>query len=569
VIIGCVALSIGWRLYEIQVLRCDSLRERAVDQHEDRLVVPATRGAIVDREGRLLALSRETRSLYAHPRRVNDPARAAELLAPVLGKRRGELQRKLESDKSFVYLDRFLEPEVAERVDELNLDDENEGAFGFDSEPRRVYPLEALAAHVVGFATIDGRGVEGIELEYDEALKGDPKVYLLLRDGHADGTRQLISEPRKKPSDVVLSIDVVLQHIVERELDRAVRKHRPKSASAVLLDPASGEVLALANRPTVDANRFGNAPTAAQRNRAVTDRFEPGSTFKTVTMAAAFEQGRVRTDQRIFCERGAYDIGGRTIRDISPQGSLTPGQILIKSSNIGMTKIIETLTPDELHGSITRFGFGNSTGIELPGESGGFLRPVDKWSGYSPASLSFGQEISVTAVQLASAIAAIANGGVLVPPRIVLGTRDPEGKLHRTASPPARRVIRADTARIVTRMMEDVVKLGRDHPASVTGYRVAGKTGTAQKFIEGVGYSDSEYVPSFGGFAPVSDPRLVLLVVIDTPRGKEYLGSKVAAPVFGRIMTEALRYLRVPSEDPSAPYTTVGGETLVTRRLAR
>jgi len=234
-----------------------------------------------------------------------------------------------------------------------------------------------------------------------------------------------------------------------------------------------------------------------------------------------------------------------------------------------MTKIGQTMTQNELHGSITRFGFGSITGIELPGESGGLLRPVNKWSGYSAASLSFGQEISVTAVQMASAIAAIANGGMLVPPRIVLGTRDPEGKLHRKAAPQARRAIRADTARTVTQLMEDVVKLGRDHPASVTGYRVAGKTGTAQKYIKDQGYSDTEFTSSFGGFAPVSDPRLVLLVVIDTPRGKEHLGSKVAAPVFGRIMTEALRYLRVPSEDPSAPYTTVGGDTLVTRRLAR
>ena len=239
----------------------------------------------------------------------------------------------------------------------------------------------------------------------------------------------------------------------------------------------------------------------------------------------------------------------------------------MKSSNIGMTKIVLGMTPRELHDSLTTFGFGSPTGIELPGESGGLLRPVEKWSGHSQASLAFGQELSVTSVQMASAIAAIANDGVLVPPRIVLGTRDPDGKLHRTTTPTARRVIRSETARVVTQMMEDVVKLGHDHPASVAGYRVAGKTGTAQKFIDG-DYSDTDYVPSFGGFAPVSDPRLVLFVVIDTPRGGEYLGGKVAAPVFGRIMTEALRYLRVPSEDPSAPYTTTGRDTLVTRRMA-
>jgi cell division protein FtsI/penicillin-binding protein 2 len=567
--IACLALCIGWRLYDIQILRCEELRERADDQHEGRLVVPATRGAIVDRHGRLLALSRESRSLFAHPRRIHEPERAAELLAPVLGKRRDALRRMFQSGKSFVYIQRFLDPEVADRVDALNLPEEFDGAFGFEPEPRRVYPLDELAVHVVGFATIDGKGVEGIELQYDEALKGDPRIYVLLRDGHADVTRRLVSEPRKKPSDVVLTLDVVLQHIVERELDRAVRKHHPKGASAVLLDPRSGEVLALANRPTVDANRFGSVPAGYHRNRAVTDRYEPGSTFKVVTMSAAFELGKVRTNQRIFCERGVYNTGSRIIRDISPQGSLTPGQILIKSSNIGMSKIVLGMTPDELHDSITAFGFGRPTGIELPGESGGYLRPVEQWSGYSQASLAFGQEISVTAVQMASAIASIANGGTLIPPRIVLGTRGPNGKLHRSPTPRARRVVSAETSRIISRMMEDVVKLGHDHPARVTGYRVAGKTGTAQKFIEGVGYSDTEYVPSFGGFAPVSDPQLVLLVVIDTPRGKEYLGGKVAAPVFGRIMTEALRYLRVPSEDPSAPYTTVGGQTLVTRRMSQ
>jgi cell division protein FtsI (penicillin-binding protein 3) len=564
-IVGCVAFAIGFRLYQLQVIRCKRLQQRADDQHRSRLVVPANRGAIVDRHGRLLALSEQTRSLYAHPDRVENPETVAKQLAPLLDISRAEILRRLRSDSPFVYLQRFLDDETAERVIDLELPMGGAGAFDFQPEPRRVYPRGSLAVHIVGVATIDGNGVEGIEKVYDEDLKGDPTIYLFIRDAHSRGTREPISTPIKKPSDVVLSIDVVLQHIVERELDLAMRGTRAVAASAVLVDPVRGEVLALANRPAASANRFGRAGKRAKRNHAVVDRYEPGSTFKIVPMAAALELGKIRSDQGIFCENGVYRTGGRVIHDVSPKGTLTPKQIMTKSSNIGMVKITETMTPEELHSAIVRFGFGSRTGVELPGESAGQLRDPSEWSGFSQASIAFGQEIDVTVLQMAAAFAAIANDGVLAPPRVVLGTRDPEGRLHRSPTTPPRRVIRSETAQALGSMMENVVRNGTGRRAAIAGYRVAGKSGTAQKpDLNGGGYSKTDLVASFGGFAPADEPRLVLLVVIDSPRGEEHGGGQVAAPVFGRIMAEALRYLRVPSEDSSAPRATVGRQALLT-----
>ena len=552
--VGVAALAVAVQLYTFQVLRAEGLRARALEQHRTRVIVPAMRGTITDRNGIVLALSTEARSLYAHPGRVANAARAADKLAPVLGQRRAAILGELRSDKPFVYLARFLEPEVAERVSRLGLELGGTEPFGFETEPRRVYPRAETAVHVVGFATIDGDGVEGVEAVLDDELRGDPRVYVLFRDAHARGLRQLASEGRKKASDVVLTLDVVLQHLVETELDRAMRESRSAAASAVMLDPATGEILALANRPAADANRYGRADAEARRNRAVVDRFEPGSTFKIVPLAAALEAGKIRPDVPIFCERGVYRANGRVIHDVAPHGALTPEEILTKSSNIGMVKIAMTLTRRELSEMIERFGFGERTGVELPGENRGFVRPPSQWSAFSQGSLAFGQEIGVTALQLASAFAAVAHDGVLVPPRVILGTRDREGSLVRRSAPDARRVVGPATARAITAMLENVVEEGTGRRASVPGYRIAGKSGTAQKPLEkGGGYSDSDYMASFAGFAPAGRPRLVLLVVLDSPRGGGYYGGEVAAPVFARIMTEALRYLRVPADEPYVP----------------
>jgi len=561
-LVAAVATALGARLLQLQVVRCDDLRQRAEDQYRSRVVVPATRGAILDRNGDPLAVSMEALSLFAHPRRLDDPERAASALAPVLGLPRHEILARLRSDKPFVYLKRLLEPEAVERVRGLGLPLGDNGAFGFEREHKRVYPRGRLAAHVVGFSTVDGEGVEGIERRFDEALRGDPTVFLVLQDARNGRLRERVSEPRRRPSDIVLTLDLALQHVVERELDRAMRDTGADAASAVLLDTSTGEILALANHPSPDPNAFGRATDDERPNRAVSAIYEPGSTFKIVPMAAALDRDRIRASQPIWCENGTYAAPGRVIRDTSPHGTLTPLEILEKSSNIGMVKIAQTLSASELWDSIVGFGFGAKTGVELPGESRGLLREPAHWSGFSLASLSFGQEIGVTAVQMAQAMSAIANGGVLVPLHVVRGMRDPAGVLTETEHDAPRRVIRATTAREIGRMLEAVVRSGTGARAVIDGYRVAGKSGTAQR-ARGRGYAAGEYVASFGGFAPASAPRLVALVVIEFPRGVLHQGGQVAAPVFARILGESLRYLRVPPDDLSPPEPGDRESTLV------
>lgn len=551
--VALVAAAVGCRLWQLQIRHNEHFAARAVRQHQSRLTVQAVRGAILDREGRELAVSLKSESFYAHPRRVADAEDLASRLAPVLGLSRRDLLRQLRSDKPFVYVKRFLDPQTVAAVRELV---QGQPGLGFETEPKRIYPRGRLAVHVLGFATIDGKGVEGIELEFDETLRGDPTVYLVQQDARHGKLRQLVRAPERRPRDVVLTIDLVLQHLVERELDRAMRETGSRAATALLMDPSTGEVLALANRPAADLSCYGEASTEQRLNRALVHFYEPGSTFKFVPMAAALEDEKIGTHQRIFCENGYYDTGRRVIHDVSPHGMLTPRQILEKSSNIGMAKVVKRLEQRELYRTIRGFGFGERTGIELPGESPGSIADVADWSGFTKASLSFGQEIGVTALQMCSAMAAVAHEGVLVPPRVVLGTRDTDGNLQRFDPPRPRRVVSARTAGSLWQMLESVIATGTGTRASVPRYRLAGKSGTAQKAVAGGGYSATEYIASFGGFGPLSDPRLAALVILDSPRGERHHGGTVAAPVFGRIMNEALTHLHVPGDaDPrQAPY---------------
>lgn len=541
-----MAALVGVRLYQIQMLMSERFRIRARDQYECRTEVPAVRGSILDRHGRELAASVETLSLFAHPWRVEDPERAAELLAPVLEVPPATLLATLRSDKRFAYLKRFLDPDKVAELRRLALPIGGSHPFGFETGHKRVYPGGRLAVHVVGFANIDGTGVEGIEKQFDTELKGDPAIYLDLQDARSGRVRQLIRSPEKEPLDVLLALDTPLQHAVERELDRAMRRTGSRAASAILLDPATGQVLALANRPAADLSRYARARESERSNRAVVHYYEPGSVFKIVAMAAALEHGRARDGQHVFCENGAWTVGSRVIHDTSPHGMLSLRDVLVKSSNIGMAKICHSVEPQTLWDTITRFGFGERTGIELPGESPGSLAPVARWSGLTRFSLAFGQEIGVTPLQMASAIAAIANDGVLVPPRLVLGTRDSRHGFVRLPAAEPRRVISSRAAQEITGMLRAVVERGTGTRAAVPGYRVAGKSGTAQKAVKG-GYSETDFMASFGGFAPTDDPRVVCLVVLDSPRGRAHQGGQVAAPVFGRILSEALRHLRVPS----------------------
>lgn len=550
-VVMALALGIAGRLYHLEVQSTDLLQSRARRQHERRVEVWERRGSILDRRGRELAVSLDASSLFAHPHRVQDPERAATLLAPVVGTSRKTILRKLRSDEPFVWIRRRLDVEAANAVRDLGLPLGAGQAFGFQKEAKRYYPRGSLAVHVVGLTDIDQTGIEGIEKEFDDTLRGGPSAYLAVRDGRGASVLQLIRAPALRPRDVVLTIDLVLQHIVERELDRAMRQTGARSASAVLMDPRTGEILAMANRPTADPNEYAKSRLDSRRNRAVTDAFEPGSTFKIVATAAGLDTGSIHPEQRFDCGKGSVRVAGQRIRDHKAFDVLSVREILEKSSNVGMVRVSSTMDAKTLDEYIRRFGFGERTGIELPGEIRGLLAALPQWSGVSAAYLSFGHEIGVTPLQLTSAFATVANDGLLAPPRIIVGVHVHDGELESLERPAPRRVLRSRTAHTLASILEGVIVRGTGRGASVPGYRIAGKTGTAQKVLPEGGYSDDLYVASFGGFGSVRTPRLAGVVMLDSPRGDVHSGGAVAAPVFGRIMADALAYLRVPpDEDP-------------------
>jgi len=546
--LGLAALGIVLRLITLQVLESDQLRARARRQHEQVIEVGGQRGSILDRNAREFAVSIGTRSLYAHPSRVKDPDRMARLLAPHLGRPESELRASLRSDEPFVWLKRRIDPLQARAIAELDPQIGRGGPIDFQDEPKRYYPQGELAVHVVGFADVDQHGIEGIERRFDEVLQGDSTRYLAVRDAKGSMLLQQLRPPAKRTEDVVLTIDLVMQHIVERELDRAISDSGAKAASAIVLDPKTGQILAMANRPTVDPLAYGKGPAEARRNRAIEYAYEPGSTFKVVSTSAALERGTVTPEQRFNC--ASFTAAGKSYTDVHRYGVLSVREILEHSSNVGMVQVGRMVPREVLRDTIVRFGFGRRTGIELPGERNGNITSLARMSATSPAAFAIGYEIDVTALQVAQAYGAIANDGVLVPSRVVLGTRDADGVLTPAEAAEPRRVVSPRTAATMTNMMEGVVLRGTGSNARVSGYHIAGKTGTAKKVIPGGrGYTVNEYYASFGGFGPLNDPRLVAFVLLDTPRGSFYYGGQVAAPVFARIVADGLSYLRVPPDD--------------------
>lgn len=552
VVIVVAALSLAGvalvaRLVNLQVIEADRLRARAKRQHEHVIEAGGRRGSIVDREGREFAVSIATQSLYAHPPRVKDPDRIARLLAPLLARPASELGALLRSDEGFVWLRRRIDPGTAREILRLDPQIGKGGPLDFHEEPKRFYPQGPLAVHAVGATDSDQRGIAGVEKSLDGVLQGDSTNYLAVRDARGAMMLQPLRPPARRSHDVILTIDLVLQHIVERELDRAMEETGAAAASAILLDPATGQVLALANRPTIDPAAYGRGPAEGRRNRAIENLYEPGSTFKVVSASAALEKGAVTPEQRFNCS--SYTIAGKSYKDVHPFGALSVREILEHSSNVGMVQVGRTIPREDLRDTIVRFGFGRRTGIELPGERNGNITSLARMSATSPAAMSIGYEVDVTALQVVQAYAAIANAGIVVPPRIVLGTRDEDGAVVLEPSPEPRRVVSERTAVTMTNMMEGVVLRGTGQNAQISGYHIAGKTGTAKKVRPGGGYTDSEYYASFGGFGPLREPRLVGFVVLDTPRGGIYYGGQVAAPVFERIVSSAFAYLRVPPDD--------------------
>lgn len=539
----CCFLAVGGRTFYLQVLNHEQLVKLAERQYNRTVPLVPARGGIYDRTGAPLAVSLEMDSLYAEPRRVKDPHGAAAVLAPLLGEAQHELFRKLTLDRSFVWLERRLPPDTVQRIKRLQVT-----GIGFVKESKRFYPNFEVASHVLGFTGVDPEGLEGIELRYDATILGNTGYLVTERDalGRDVALHDAVVKDASPGRSLVLTLDKNIQYLAEKELAKAVESSGAKAGMAVVAEPATGKVLALANYPTFNPNSFSRYTPFKLRNRSVVDSFEPGSTFKIFLMAAAVEEKLVRPQDLVNCENGSYVFGGRTIRDDHPQGRISVSDVLRYSSNIGSAKIGFKLGDDRLYRYLRAFGFGEKTGIDLPGETGGGLRPVSRWYGSDLATIAFGQGVSTSAMQLVSAVSAVANGGMLMKPYLVERVIDDAGRELRHIQPQAvRRVISADTAATVTRMMETVVANGgTGTKAAVEGFRVAGKTGTAQK-VDPVsrGYSATKRTASFIGFVPADKPQLTILVVIDEPSTSPY-GGVVAAPAFREIAFNTLCYLK-------------------------
>jgi cell division protein FtsI (penicillin-binding protein 3) len=539
--------SIAAKLFTIQIQHGDRLTERATKQYHRLVPLVSRRGTISDRAGRELAVSLRVSSVFAQPGAIADPPSTARALAPILGQPAREIHARLTTDKTFVWLQRQLEPPQAEAISDLGLK-----GIGLFPESRRYYPRQELAAHVLGMVGLDDRGLEGVEHLYDDLLGGKPQFVVAQQDALGRLVfRQEEPEPKAPIFDVRLTIDEVLQYITERELARAVERSGAKAGTAIILDPHSGEILALANQPTFDPNQYKKASSAAKRNRATVDYLEPGSIFKVILAAGALEEGAVRPTDQFHGENGSIEVSGVTIRDHEKYGWLTVRQIIAQSSNVGAIKIGQKLGKSLYYHYMSSFGFGSLTGVDLPGETPGLMRRPKGWSALSLSVLSLGQEVSVTPIQFATAFAAIANGGNLMRPYVIHSLRTTDGTQARDTGPVVvRRVISESTARTLLEMLTSVVEEGTGKEAAVPGYAVAGKTGTAQKVDPATGrYSHRKIVASFVGAIPAEAPRLVILVMIDEPETLRWGGS-IAAPTFREIARDALKYLRVPPSPP-------------------
>jgi cell division protein FtsI/penicillin-binding protein 2 len=552
---------VGVRLAYLQTSQHEWLSRRARQQQLDEEPLQAPRGLILDRQGRELARSIDVDSFYADPREIEDVEASSSALARLLNVDAVGLSTKLQEAKSarrgFIWLARRVEDEQAQAVKALKL----KGVYSAE-EQRRRYPNGALASHVLGFVGLDAKGLAGVEQVYDAALTGESGKLIL----DADAKRRPFESEGLVPQDgqtIVLTLDQTVQYIVERELAAALERTQAKSAAAIVLDPHTGEVLALANAPSFDPNDAGGATPEQRRNDALQNIYEPGSTFKLVSFTGALEEGLVTPETRIECP-GSISLPGRVVHDHA-HGSLTATEALAKSSNVAAIKLGMKLGNERLYEYIRRMGFGSKTGVELPGETAGLIRPVSKWQPGSIGSVPIGQEVGVTPVQMAAAYGAIANDGVRVAPHLVREVRDAEGKTVARTEPESHRVVSAETAQKLRHMLESVTLKGTARAAQLEGYSAAGKTGTAQKVDPRThAYSQTKYVASFVGFAPIENPAAVIIVVLDEPIGL-HQGGQVAAPVFSEIANQVLPYLDVkPDQAPEvkAPAGQLAGITV-------
>lgn len=535
------------RLTVLQVSQAADLRDRAVSQRVRTVEMPAQRGEILDRSGEPLALSMPARDVYADPRYVTDPWGAARALAPLLGEDPSSLVEILRSDGTFVYVARQVELDVAERIRELELP-----GIGFLETSARSYPAGALAPQVLGFVGIDGGGLAGLELRYQDLLAGTPgeRTQELDPSGKPIAGGIDVERPPVPGSSIVTTIDRELQFQAQAALEEAVASQRARGGTVIVLDPRTGDVLAMASYPWFDPNAFERARPGLFRNRAVTDAFEPGSTSKVITAAAAVQERALPLDEELSVP-WTMRVGGYTIHDSHPHPvqRMTLGDIIAESSNIGAVQVANRLGPTTMATYLTRFGLGRPTGIGFPGESAGIIRPPYEWTEATLATVAYGQGVAATPLQMISVYATIANRGRWVQPRLVSATIDPDGTRRPVPPSPARRVISAASARTVTEMLAYAVERGTGVNARIPGYQVAGKTGTARiPDPDRGGYLEGRYIASFIGFLPAGRPEVVVAAILDRPV-QEY-GGLAAAPLFQRVARAAIARLSIEPAEP-------------------
>jgi len=550
----CFLLVLGvlcLRAYQLQILEGSKLSSLAKEDYTGRFTLTAQRGTIFDRNGRELALSIDVGSIYCYPKRIKDPLKTAALIASALHIEKRVVVKKLRSLRPFVWIKRKVTPEEIKRVRALNLP-----GIGFTKESRRYYPCMETGAHIIGFASQDNRGLEGIELRYNSYLEG--QEIRLNRIHDALGRSLVFDGPgidKQDPFDLILTLDKEISYRARKNLKEAVERSGARSGVCIVIMPQTGEILAMAVVPEFNPNVFWHFRPYEWRNRAVTDCFEPGSTLKAFLLAAALEEGVITPEAVLNCEKGYYTIGNSIIHDSRPFGMLKVSEIIKFSSNIGAIKIGQRLGARRFSYYLKRFGFGEKTGVDFPGERKGNLKSTKDTSLIVQNTLYFGQGISVSPLQLAMAFGAIANGGHLMRPYLVKSILDQSGKPIRKFYPVVRRdIISSETAKKVRDILEGVVKKGGTAPkAAIEGYNVAGKTGTAQK-VDPIKktYSNKRFVAFFCGFAPSDSPAIVVLVALDEPKVSPY-GGIVAAPVFSDVGGWTLNHLNVtPSFPPVA-----------------
>ncbi len=540
--------SVGFLLY-IQIFRSSFLSNLAQRQHEHSVTIDPKRGTIYDRNMRPLAINLPVYSIFANARAMKHEGDKEEVIArlsAILKIDAGELRKKLAKDKYFVWVARKVHEGYYQQVKDLKLP-----GIGFVKESKRFYPNKMLAAHLIGFAGMDNVGLDGLERDYNKFLHGTEGRSIIVRD--ARQRELMLDRGYVAPVDgfdVVLTIDETIQFIAERALDRMYKKYNAKGASIIVMDPKTGEILAFANRPTYNLEEASKSTPDSRTNRAIVFTYEPGSIFKIVTAAAGLQEGVVKETDIINCENGAYRVANHILHDHEPEGRISFRQVIERSSNIGTVKVAQKLGAQRVYNYAHHFRFGIRTGIDLPGEARGWLKPVKEWSKTSIGAIPIGQEVTVTALQMVSAMAAIANDGIYMRPIVVKYVKDGNNQIIQEHKPEILdKVISQKTAKRLRSILQGVVDVGTAKKAQIKGVAVGGKTGTAQKVVGGK-YSHSHFYASFIGFAPVENPRLAAVVVFDEPR-PVYYGGLVAAPVFAEVVENSLRYLNSKNSDPA------------------